>query len=513
MGALASCGAVAAERELIYTTRSGDTLIGLERQFLAAPFGWKNLQLHNRVLDSLRVPVGAKLRIPEAWLRIEPRMARVIALQGNVTMDGRALGLDAKVPAGAFLRTGEGAFVTLEMPDESRLTVQPQSVARLDKLNGVHGFGGQNAEVFLERGRVETRVEAQRGPAARYQIRTPSGSVAVRGTEFRVGANAEAHAAQAEVTGGEVQFSPVGNGAPKALPKGFGLVAKAGQALPPVRPLLPAPGLDGIPARFEQVGVSLPFASVDKATGYRAQVARDQAFADVVMDGVFAAPPARFSGLPDGAYWLRVRAIDDAGLEGLDASRTFEVRARPLAPAVLAATDGRLAWRAEREATRYRLQLTTDGRFAMPLLEREVDGLEFAPQLAPGRYDWRVASVAADGHQGPWGEPHVFIVRAAPGPVSLTTYNQRLRFAWPGGESQIYEVQLARDAGFTDLIADQRIGEAAFTVAAPTSGTYYLRLRGTHADGTTSPWSGVQTLRTFYLLPWWSLSSPAVPSP
>ncbi|MBN9697832.1 MAG: hypothetical protein J0L85_18750, partial [Zoogloea sp.] len=99
MGALASCGAVAAERELIYTTRSGDTLIGLERQFLAAPFGWKNLQLHNRVLDSLRVPVGAKLRIPEAWLRIEPRMARVIALQGNVTMDGRALGLDAKVPA------------------------------------------------------------------------------------------------------------------------------------------------------------------------------------------------------------------------------------------------------------------------------------------------------------------------------------------------------------------------------------------------------------------------------
>ncbi len=513
MGALASCGALAADRELIYTTRSGDTLIGLERQFLAAPFGWKNLQLHNRVLDSLRVPVGAKLRIPEAWMRIEPKMARVIALQGDVTMDGRALGLDAKVPAGAFLRTGVGAFVTLAMPDESRLTVQPQSAARLDKLHGVPGFSGQSAEVFLERGRVETRVEAQRGPAARYQIRTPTGSVAVRGTEFRVGANPDAHAAQAEVTGGEVQFNPAGSGAPKALPTGFGLVAKAGQALPPVRPLLPAPALDGVPARFEQLALSLPFTPVDKATGYRAQVARDQAFADVVMDGVFTAPQARFTGLPDGTYWLRVRAIDDAGLEGLDASRTFEVRARPLAPTVLAATDGRLAWRAEGDAARYRVQLATDGRFATPLIDRGVDGLELAPQLAPGRYDWRVASVAADGHQGPWGEPHAFIVRAAPGPVSVTAYNQRLRFAWPGGGNQLYDVQLARDAGFTDLIADQRIGEAAFTVAAPASGTYYLRLRGTYPDGTTSPWSGVQTLRTFYLLPWWSLSSPAVSNP
>ena len=51
------------------------------------------------------------------------------------------------------------------------------------------------------------------------------------------------------------------------------------------------------------------------------------------------------------------------------------------------------------------------------------------------------------------------------------------------------------------------------TVAAPASGTYYLRLRGTYPDGTNSPWSGVQTLRSVYLLPWWSLSSPAVANP
>ena len=50
-------------------------------------------------------------------------------------------------------------------------------------------------------------------------------------------------------------------------------------------------------------------------------MARDEAFNDVVMDGLFEASPARFAGLPDGDYWLRVRAIDEAGLEGYDVAR------------------------------------------------------------------------------------------------------------------------------------------------------------------------------------------------
>jgi hypothetical protein len=40
-GMLSGFSAFAADLEVIYTTRAGDTLIGLERQFLASPFGWK----------------------------------------------------------------------------------------------------------------------------------------------------------------------------------------------------------------------------------------------------------------------------------------------------------------------------------------------------------------------------------------------------------------------------------------------------------------------------------------
>jgi hypothetical protein len=177
----AAAGAGASDVEVIYSTRAGDTLIGLEKRFLTAPFGWKGLQSRNHISNPARMPVGSQLRIPEAWLQVEPRSARVLAVQGDVTVDGRRLAVDETLPGGSRLRTGDEAFVTLLMPDDSRLTVQPGSLARLEKVQGFRGFEGQDTRVYLERGRVETTVTSQRGPAARYQVRTPTAVVGVRG--------------------------------------------------------------------------------------------------------------------------------------------------------------------------------------------------------------------------------------------------------------------------------------------------------------------------------------------
>ena len=515
-GLFAAGCAIATEQEVVYTARTGDTLIALEKRFLANPYVWKNLKTRNRIVDPMRIPVGTPVRIPVGWLRAEPLTARVVAMQGDVSMDGRALKLDSKVPAGTLLRTGAGAFVTLQMPDESRLTVQPQSAARLERLQSVIGFGGQQTEVFLEHGRVETTVTSQRGPAARYRVRTPTATVGVRGTEFRVGSDIVAQSSQAEVTGGEVRMSPTDAATPTALPAGYGVVAKAGAPIPPPRPLLPAPSLNGLPERFERVALRLPFAPVPAAVAYRAQVARDQAFTDVLEDGVFNTPEARFTGLPDGAYRLRVRAIDDAGLEGLDAERTFVLQARPEPPVALDIGRATLAWRRADEAASYRLQIvpqTPDASFAAPLADRRSDALTVSPDLPPGDYRWRIASLRASGEQGPWSDTYPLVVRRTPGAASVTNYNRRLIFVWAGSAGQIYDVQLARDAAFADLLVDQRIGEAALTVPEPTRGTYYFRLRSTDPDGGSSPWSGVQTLRSVFLLPAWSLSAPATASP
>ena len=360
----AAAGAGASDVEVIYSTRAGDTLIGLEKRFLTAPFGWKGMQSRNHISNPARMPVGSQLRIPEAWLRVEPRSARVLAVQGDVTVDGRRLAVDETLPGGSRLRTGDEAFVTLLMPDDSRLTVQPASLARLEKVQGFRGFEGQDTRVYLERGRVETTVTSQRGPAARYQVRTPTAVVGVRGTAFRVGSDSAAGTAQAEVTGGEVRMSPPGAGPATALPAGFGAVARAGAAIPAPRALLRAPQLDAMPSVMERVAMQFPFAAVKGAVRYRAQLARDEAFNDVVMDGVFDASPARFTGLADGDYWLRVRAIDDAGLEGYDAARAFALRARPEPPLSAVSTAARLSWQRVPEAAGYRVQVSRDTAFS-----------------------------------------------------------------------------------------------------------------------------------------------------
>lgn len=509
----AAAGAGAADVEVIYSTRAGDTLIGLEKRFLAAPFGWKGLQSRNHISDPARMPVGSQLRIPEGWLRVEPRSARVLAVQGDVTVDGRRLAVDEALPGGSRLRTGDGAFVTLLMPDDSRLTVQPGSVARLDKVQGVRGFEGQDTRIYLERGRVDTTVMSQRGPAARYQVRTPTAVVGVRGTAFRVGSDTAAGTAQAEVTGGEVRMGPPGAGPATALPAGFGVVAKAGAAIPAPRPLLRAPQLDAVPAVLERVAMQFPFAAVEGAVRYRAQLARDEAFNDVVMDGVFDASPARFAGLADGDYWLRVRAIDEAGLEGYDAARAFALRARPEPPRSATPRAATLSWEAVPEAAGYRLQVSRDVAFKELAGEWDSPAPAVDTGLPPGAYFWRVATLRSEGRRGPWSDVQPLAVRRAPGPVALNVYNNRLRFAWPaepGG--RIYEFQLARDTVFGAPLITQRIGEPALTIPAPDAGVYALRVRAIDPDGVASPWSAVQTLSHHYVLPW-RLSAPVAPSP
>lgn len=321
----------ASELEIIHTARVGDTLIGLERAYLAPPHQWRGLKTLNRVTDPMRIPVGTPLRIPESWLRAEPRNARVLALNGEVTMNGRPLAPDARVPAGAILRTGAGGFVTLSMPDESRLTVQPGSQAQMERMQGYKGIAGHSTQIKLEQGRVETTVTPQRGPAARYQIRTPTASLSVRGTAFRVGSDPTARSSQAEVTEGEVAMSnAVQNGA-RALPAGYGVVARAGETIPQPRPLLPAPQVS-VPPVLEQIDLALPITPIAGAVAYRAQLAHDEGFRDMVSADRLDSAVVRYTGLPDGAYVLRVRAIDETGLEGYDSTARFTLRARPTPP-------------------------------------------------------------------------------------------------------------------------------------------------------------------------------------
>jgi hypothetical protein len=87
----------------------------------------------------------------------------------------------------------------------------------------------------------------------------------------------------------------------------------------------------------------------------------------------------------------------------------------------------RLAWRAVPGAVDYRLVVDTNPSFARPVLDRS--GLKSSaielPDLAAGRYYWRVVGVGKDGIQGPFSVPARFTIapsdQAAPTPVTTVT--------------------------------------------------------------------------------------------
>ncbi|HMV62472.1 MAG TPA: FecR domain-containing protein [Rhodocyclaceae bacterium] len=516
LGVLAwSGGAFAADEDIVYTARPGDTLIGLQKQLLAAPFGWKGVMLHNRIAEPRRIPTGTQVRIPEAWLRVEARSAQVVGVHGEATLNGRPLALEDQVPPGAVLRTGNASFVTLRMPDESRLTLQPDSEARLEKIQGFAGLTGQTAQIHLERGRIENTVAVQRGPAARYRIRTPSASVSVRGTEFRVGSDGTDGRARAEVTGGEVRVGAE-TGPATAVAMGFGVTAEPGGGVQPPQALLPAPALEGLATVHERTAVEITLRPVDKAVAYRAQLARDAAFTDVVTEAVSPAPPVRLENVPDGRLWVRVRAIDAAGLEGFDTQRALEVRARPVPPDAAGPLAGaafvggpvHFEWTPVADAPGYRFQVLRRAAPEVLLIDREVVTPGIDLTLPRGEFRWRVATLKPAGGQGPWGDARALAVTRPIGVPTVRRYNDRLRFEWSGDDGQIYDFQLARDAGFGDLVVNQRLGEAAITVPVPAGGRYFVRVRGTDAQGAASPYTPVQVLCRLPLL-MWTLSNAA----
>lgn len=506
LAALLGTPAAAADTpsDYLYVTRAGDTLIGIGRRLLREPRDWTQVQKLNRLADPYRMPTGSTLRIPVALLQSEAVSARVVAVSGAARSG------DAKVEPGttlgesAELHTESDGYVTIQLADGSLLTLQPRSRLRLEALKRYRNTEAHDSRIDLGSGRVETQAPKREGRPARLQFRTPAAVVGVRGTQFRVGAD-ESGVARAEVTQGVVAAAkPEQPGAVAAVSEGYGLVVARDRPLGPPVALLPAPDLAGTPDLQERVVVRFSFPAVAGAAGYRAQVAADREFRQVLGESVTSGAEARFTNLEDGAYWLRARGVDAAGLEGHDAVKAFRLKARPEPPFAsqpanrgkVRGDSARFAWSAALEAASYVFQLARDARFEQVVAV--ADGMREThavsrEKLLPGTYFWRVASVRADGDRGPFGDIQTFELKPAPAnPDPPTLDEETLRFTWPAEPGQSFEFQLARDDRFTDALTSRKLDTPEITVPRPEAGAYYMRVKATDPDGFVGPYTATQ---------------------
>ena len=319
----ASNAADPASPDFVVTIEQGDTLTGLAQRWLAEPKRWPELQRHNKIQDPHRLVPGSALAIPVALLREKPADVTVSSVSGQARKaDGTPLAAGERLREGASIKTADDGYVTIQLVDGSTLKLQSKSDLTLERARRLPGSEATEARFKMQAGQAEVKFKPGAEKASRFEIRTGFASAAVRGTEFRVGA--DARGTRSEVTEGTIAFAGLpANAAEPAnavsIPAGFGsIVDESRKPVAPVR-LLAAPALPQEPVFQQAPALRLGFAPLEGAVRYRARLAADADFQQMVGETVLTQPEASFSGLKAGSYVLKVRAIDKHGLEGRDA--------------------------------------------------------------------------------------------------------------------------------------------------------------------------------------------------
>ena len=521
IAALALCGSFGAslvvaspadDPMIAFTVSPRDTLIGLSSKVFVSPQAWREIAKLNGLRDSNRIYPGQVLNVPVRLMRSRPAPARLVSVTGEVQVAGAAAAAGSELNEGQSLQTGAAGSAVVELADGSRIGLPPSSLA---EVVASRRYGSQDAAAAasspstglfsgvlrLVRGSVE--VFATKVLRARpLEVTTPTAVVGVRGTRYRVNFDESANSiTRTEVLEGLVRLDAAAKPNGADIAAGFGAAIDATAATPAVAKLSAAPDLSAVPERFERPLVR--FQMPAEAVPLRVQVAADEAFEQIVSDQrVPAGTDVRIAGLADARWYLRARRVGEQGIEGFDAQRPFVLKARPEPPAgstprsrakqSIGAVE--FAWAPNVESRSVRLQVASETTFAQPLLDQTgITADRFSREIvAAGTYFWRMASVRADGDQGPFGDPQSFELRPLPEAPQggMAADGKSLVLSWGGRAEDKQQVELASDPEFKNLVAKDELTKPEWAVPTPgRAGTYFFRYRSIEPDSFVSPYS------------------------
>jgi hypothetical protein len=407
-----------------YSVRTGDNLINFGQRYLINPDDWQVLQRLNNIKNPRRMRLGQIVRVPLTLVKQLPAPAEVVLATGQAGIlkadkSVSPVTTGQQLTAGTALVTGENSKLNIKFADGSIVSMQPNSTMKLDTLSIYSGGGMVDTKLHLQQGKVETEANPAHVQGNQLQIITPTAVAAVRGTKFRV--STDDVSIKQETLEGKVGLSAAGEEV--AVDKGFGSLSEGGHApLPPVL-LIPAPATGSLPVKLEAVPIAFNMPAQDGAVAWLGKVSAEAQFNTILAENMSQGTNLRFSDLPDGKYYLKVRAKDKQGLEGYDATHEFILNARPFAPksstpaasATVREANPELTWTKVEQANEYLLELARDADFKQMLDSRRVvnTAYKIEKNLEPGQYYWRLASV--DGaDQGPYMPASSFSYKAKP---------------------------------------------------------------------------------------------------
>ncbi len=503
--------AMAQQQDWIYIVTKDDTLWDLSKKYLPSVTYWQKFQKLNGITYPKRIKPGTRLRIPLAWLSDQAVPAKVIAVNGDVKLTSgqthiqQGLTSGALIHLGDLLQTGSSASAAVEFADGSILTIRQDTTLAFDHLSAYSDTGMVDTRLRLTNGRVDIRAKPAAGPGSRFEIHTPAAVSAVRGTQYRAAAQDAEKTSWVEVLEGKV--AATGGATTTLVPAEFGTRVVLGEPPLPPRPLLEAPLLNPLPEKIQRLNWPLTWEAVKHAERYHIEVSSQSDFSLVLWERTTESARTPLPDLADGEYFVRVRGIDALGLEGLNRMQQLELDARPQPPAPLEPADGavlrgeapKLRWTDSAEATSYRLQIAMDDGFAdLATDQHNLAASSFEPpELSPGKYFWRLASISSTGEQGPFGPSRSLELKPVPATplTALTADEEKVRASWQAGAAgQSYQVQIAEDPEFRILLLDEPVATPEIEIPQLAGLVRYLRVRIVEPDGYLGPWGAVQQI-------------------
>lgn len=486
-----------------YSARPGDSLIRFAKQHLINPDDWRTLQILNKISTPHRMRAGQIIRVPLHLVKQLPAPAEVSLSSGNAgilkadtTIEPVITG--QKLSAGATLVTADKSKLNIKFADGSVVSMQPNSILKLDTLSIYSGGAMVDTTLRLQQGKLETEANPAHVLGNKMQIVTPTAVAAVRGTKFRVSTSETA--ITQETLEGKVALIAAGDEV--AVDQGFGSLSEGGAPpLPPIL-LIPAPDVNLLAKNIESLPATFSMPAQDGAVAWLGKVSTEASFNSISAENLSQGNQLSFNHLPDGQYFLKVRAKDKQGLEGYDALHAFTLNAQPFAPkavapvqaAVLREPTPELTWTTVADAKTYQIEIAKDAEFKELVETKQVVNASYKLEkpLAAAQYYWRLASVAGSD-QGPYSAANTFSYKPKPSMPDISQLKVEVRSnkvfvnIADAPNNLRYEATLHNELNQQKNVWRETSKQGTFSFLLKEYGKQTLNLRYVDTDGVAGP--------------------------
>ncbi len=496
------------QAEWVYTVRPGDTVQSIADRYLAQAGEWPSLLRYNNISQTSELSPGTLIKIPVRLLKTYPKPAKLLVSQGSVWV--RKAHSTPYVPAlrGSRLTVGDelktdAGFALIKFADGSTLKVADNSIIIFNTLTHYGETGMVDTRFRLMRGGIKTDVTPRKGPAARYEVSTPSAVAAVRGTAFRM--RVRPGQTITEVTEGRVS---VRNATTQiSLNVGQGAAIGDTGAISTIA-LLPAPEME-IPETVTGMPFQLEWEPLAGADHYLVELYQTTLESQPLLAQPIDTPNLLLPDLANGSYILLVRGIDQNGIEGLDIQLDFNVEQaaqpaellRPLSGAEVKSPRPEFSWQLAQPILLSSLEISRYPDFRnlytrTPFAQTQTGTGE--KNLSAGEYYWRVVTMAG-GDQFAYSESRPLIVRDTLEPTRVIAVNylqDQAKVFWKSVvNAETYLIQLAEDELFQHLIREDEKATTSATLRLEQNKTYWVRVKGIGNDFYSSDFGEPQILK------------------